>query len=1040
MPVSGPVDDLVLNLEVLQDQSKTQTLQEVLRKNTDFKPVEPGILQTQFKDSIFWARFKTLHTEKTTKTLYLMMMPYLIDVVELYTPDGSGGFSSSKIGDKVPFKERDINFRQPSLEVLVPQGETTFYLRIDPGQGESNPYFSLFDVESFRARMVSGDLILAMLLGIFLVKIVYNTFLWSKVRNETYGYYIAYLVSFALGTFIASGYGATYLFPNSTGGLLGEYGLHIGVTGVMVFSCLFARSFLNMDVYLPKMAKVLKYLAGLFVVVGFVMPIANIGYINLIIYQTLAIPIMIYAGIYSARKGFRPAIFYLVAWSFFVVGAGFWVGVGLNILPFYFFLSFAPGYGTAIECMLLALAIGDKIRLEQEVAKQEIKSLNSELEAKVQEVQEKEKARTLFFNNTSHELRTPLNGILGYLEIIQRGATGPVPPPIGEKVTKAIHLAESLKSQVDAILDIARSNRGKLTTHSTRVDLNRVSSDITDLCDGLLLDAQDTTYNLDLSWSGESKVFFKTDLAKLTSILRNLIGNAFKFRKEGQPNHIGIFLHLENEKLTITIKGKGIGIPKEFHSEIFKEFNQVEMAASRSYEGSGIGLALVKRIVDLMKGEIILDSVEGEGTTITVILPRLAGAAAVHDNKVFHTIKEPVTRSDKPLPEIAPTGFSQKNRKCTETLLVVDDNKTNVEIIATLLMEQGYKIETAFNGKEALKIIGKGKIDLVLLDLMMPGMSGEEVLESIRQTDEGLALPVILLTARASDEDRLAGLKASADDYLAKPINSQEVVQRVGNLLDRVGHARELGRLAHMIESEKMVSLGILAAGIAHEINNPLAIISGNLSILERLLEEENIRNKKLNKSAKKISEMIIRISKVIKGVRTYSREGSHDPFAKTKVLDIVNNAIVLCEESITSLSIQLQVEKIPEDLFIDCRESQIIQILVNLLNNARDEVAQLEEPWVNCEVVDRGDTVDFIVTDCGNGIAPEVVPRLFDPFFTRKEVGKGTGLGLSISKGLAISHEGNLSFNENSPNTQFILSIPKTQGTTLTLEEEKAV
>lgn len=230
-----------------------------------------------------------------------------------------------------------------------------------------------------------------------------------------------------------------------------------------------------------------------------------------------------------------------------------------------------------------------------------------------------------------------------------------------------------------------------------------------------------------------------------------------------------------------------------------------------------------------------------------------------------------------------------------------------------------------------------------------------------------------------------------------------------------------------MIQSSKMATVGEMAAGIAHEVNNPLAIIQGSLSLLKMQKEMGQLNLEQLDKSFLKIEQMVVRISKIIKGLKAFSRDGEEDPFERTSFKLILDDTLSLCQSRLKKHQVDLVVEDF-NDFHFDCRSVQISQVILNLIHNGSDAIEHLKEKWVRIGLHRGEEFFEVIVTDSGPGIPPEIAQKILQPFFTTKEVGKGTGLGLSISLGIARAHGGELSYNSSSPNTQFVLRLPYRQ------------
>lgn len=232
---------------------------------------------------------------------------------------------------------------------------------------------------------------------------------------------------------------------------------------------------------------------------------------------------------------------------------------------------------------------------------------------------------------------------------------------------------------------------------------------------------------------------------------------------------------------------------------------------------------------------------------------------------------------------------------------------------------------------------------------------------------------------------------------------------------------------ANLSESSRLSALGEMAGGVAHEINNPLAIIYGRNFLLKRKLESGQFDIKSSLKDFETIEATVNRIAKIVRGLKNYSRNAENDPFEPARCLEILEDTLELCMERFRSFNINIKVT-CDEFLEFDCRSAQISQIFMNLLMNSFDAITNLPEKWIQIDVVDTGKDLVIACTDSGSGIPEMIVHKIMQPFFTTKEVGKGTGLGLSISKGLAEAHGGNLQYDPNSKNTRFILRLPKSK------------
>lgn len=236
---------------------------------------------------------------------------------------------------------------------------------------------------------------------------------------------------------------------------------------------------------------------------------------------------------------------------------------------------------------------------------------------------------------------------------------------------------------------------------------------------------------------------------------------------------------------------------------------------------------------------------------------------------------------------------------------------------------------------------------------------------------------------------------------------------------------------AKMMASSKMAALGEMAGGLAHEINNPLAIVHGLAGQLEQLSELNDLDEAKVADIARRIQATAMRISKIVKGLRSFAREGENDPFQRTLVKTVIEDTLSLCGERFKTYGIKVKVGVIEDSLAIECRAVQICQVLLNLLNNSFDAVQNLADKWIVIEATSERDGVLISVTDSGRGIPQELREKIMQPFFTTKPVGMGTGLGLSIASGIVAAHRGELSLDSSSPQTKLCVWLPKQQAAT---------
>jgi C4-dicarboxylate-specific signal transduction histidine kinase len=231
------------------------------------------------------------------------------------------------------------------------------------------------------------------------------------------------------------------------------------------------------------------------------------------------------------------------------------------------------------------------------------------------------------------------------------------------------------------------------------------------------------------------------------------------------------------------------------------------------------------------------------------------------------------------------------------------------------------------------------------------------------------------------------------------------------------------------ITAAKMAALGEMSASVAHEVNNPLAAILLRAHRLDMLARSDTVDAAAVRKTALDIDRTVDRIRRIVDALRAFARQGDEDPLRPELLAPIIQDTVELSAHRFRLQAIELKVDPVPEGLLVDCRATQIAQVLLNLLSNAYDAVENQEERWVRITVDPRDGEVQISVSDSGPGVPPEIAARIMEPFYTTKEIGRGTGLGLSLSKGIAEAHGGRLELDPQVRPTRFTLTLKRSTG-----------
>lgn len=382
-----------------------------------------------------------------------------------------------------------------------------------------------------------------------------------------------------------------------------------------------------------------------------------------------------------------------------------------------------------------------------------------------------DKLKDEFLANTSHELRTPLNGIIGLAESLREGVAGDVSPKMKYHLSLIVDSGKRLASLVNDILDFSQLKNKGLTLHKKPIDIKVLVDVVLTLSKPLVANkavifANNIPKNLPSAYADEDRVL---------QILHNLIGNAAKFTDRGVIN---VSASVLDDLLQIEVGDTGTGIPADRIDEIFESFTQLEGGIERAQGGAGLGLSVTKQLVELHGGSIRVESVLGIGSTFYFTLPMSYDLPekihAKHTQSKF---------SSKDASHYIIESDQQERQLHKNNILIVDDDLINRRVISNYLSMDGYNIIEANCAEDAFSIIAAENIDLVLLDIMMPRISGYEACKVLRETYPAYELPIILLTARSQMNDLVMGFEAGANDFMVKPIAKEVLMVRVATHL-----------------------------------------------------------------------------------------------------------------------------------------------------------------------------------------------------------------------------------------------------------------
>jgi signal transduction histidine kinase len=713
-----------------------------------------------------------------------------------------------------------------------------------------------------------------------------------------------------------------------------------------------------------------------------------------------------------------------------------------------------------------------EIRVQERTA--EIQEANRQLRAANEKLAELDHAKTAFFSNISHEFRTPLTLMLGPLEdaLAKRDSRSPA----DRETLNMVHRnALRLLRLVNTLLDFSSIESGRIQAVYEPIDLAVLTADLASIFRSAV-ERAGITLNVDCAPLSEP-VYVDRDMWE--KIVLNLLSNALKFTLQGG---ITVRLARADAMAELTVADTGIGIEPHELPHLFERFHRVHGAKGRTFEGTGIGLALVKDLIKLHGGSVSVASVYGRGSTFTLRLPlgtahlpadrigasatpvatatgaapfleeslrwlpdRVQPAAATADVNVEGLASSAQRRAE--LRSAAGTGAGPRPR-----VLFADDNADLRDYVGRLL-EAVYDVHAVADGEAALAAALAAPPDLVLSDIMMPGLDGFELLQALRKEPKTATIPVILLSARAGEESRIEGLEAGADDYLTKPFSARELVARVRTNLEMARSRRESVRLEERLKAEERTAeelreqAGVLefwfrertaelqrsnqalqdfAAIASHDLQEPLRKVNTFASMLKQKYCDS------LGEPGTGYLERVLdanqRMQSLLTALLEYSRISTKaDPFVEVELTKVIHEVLSDLEVRIQGTGGEVHVGELP---VIQADPTQMRQLFQNLIGNGLKFHREEEKPLVSILSSTSKRTFQIVVEDNGIGFEEQYLEKIFAPFqrlHGKNSQYEGTGMGLAICKKIVERHGGSITArSEPGKGSKFLITLPQ--------------
>ena len=701
------------------------------------------------------------HTNETQFVLY----PYntVVNKIEtkLYSENGTiqTVTTGGEISNEFPFHYGNrIQLNPNERYLLVTAFESDFFY--------TPIKFVIKPEHVFKKLVVTENLVMILCFGVGLVLGLYNFLIYLGSKDKTHLYYALFAICWVF---------AWSHFFHISDQLFGFYSsnLHwLGFALTPLTNILFYINLLKLKETHFKLTNgslLFGVIASCGVPMAMLFP--SFGFLWATIVTGIALCLGLYVGFLRISEGFKPARYFVLAYIAMAIPNMIGNLTNLGVLPPSSLNLYLLGLiGTAMDALLLAFAVADKFRLTN----LENIELNKNLELKVQqrtqeledlasELRDASEAKSRFLANMSHEIRTPMTSIIGYADGMLLGDIKPSEK--GHAINVILQNARHVQNLINDILDMSKIEANRLEVELIEADMFRCIAEIESL---LGKQIRDKGLEFELNYHFPLPNLIVIDPTRFRQVLLNLTSNALKFTSVGK---ISIDVSSNNEKLKIAVRDTGIGMTKDEIKSLFTAFHQADTSTTRRYGGTGLGLNISKNLARKLDGDITVESNVGSGTTFILEL----GLYTTKGTQWVSCLDE-LPQSKLDLQSID-TSTTLKGK-----VLLAEDHPDNRKLITIILEGMGLQVIAAENGQEAVQAVLDHEFDLILLDIQMPVMDGEEAFKFIQAT--GVSSPVLALTANTMTHEVERYLKMGFTDHLSKPIDRTKFHKKISHYLN----------------------------------------------------------------------------------------------------------------------------------------------------------------------------------------------------------------------------------------------------------------
>ena len=746
-------------MQVFEDIGGQATLADIRARDDLFKPHNKDTLNAGYSHSAFWLKvdlsYQPLNPQIHRTWLLELAYPPM-DNIDLYLADASGNYRlAERTGDALPFDSRQIKENNYLFELNFSPGQSqTVYLRV-ASQGSVQAPLTLWSAQAYLEEQPVRIYILGLIYGVLLGMLVYNLFIYLSVRDTSYLYYIFYIASFGLYQLSVNGAAVQYFWPNNPWWANASTPFLIG--SAALFGCQFARTFLHTATHSRWLDRALMLLMAVGVLV-MVLALTTSYAVSLRLATGLALAFIVTiftAGVVAWARGLRVARYFVIAWSAFLLGGLVNTLMVLGYLPNVFLTMYASQIGSAIEVGLLSLALADRINAMRDLQARTLQESGQKLAAMNQQLAHTNQLKDEFLATVTHELRTPMNGVIGSLELIK---TLDMSPELELYTQTAEGSAREMMHMVNGILALTELQAGRLGVRPRTFGLNELIQSLSDQygpsarSKGLQF-SYEIARNLPDQWVG--------DADKIRQCLECLLDNAIKFTRVG-----GVILRVTGKTagpgrwaLAFNVIDSGIGFVHIEEAELYQNFFQVDGSMTRSYGGLGIGLAICRRLVELLGGRLTHHSQPGQGSQFQLLL-----------------------ELESPLESSQPGEVrSRTPDECV--VLLVEDSSPGQVVLRGMLLKMGYRVLSVDNGVDAIDILRRERVDAVVLGCPFSQVSGASMGSQLLTLAACAKLPVLALFDSETEARQARQQVDGITDYLLKPVRYEAVQQALARRL-----------------------------------------------------------------------------------------------------------------------------------------------------------------------------------------------------------------------------------------------------------------